>query len=91
MRKTPAWKTNNTPKDANQGIYIGPTYGKSSPKNARRGCLCRDGKTYSRDCCDGYLINQGIGQTEVTRGYRGAFSRAFSNAFDISQDEHHQM
>ena len=33
----------------------------TSPKNSRRGCLCADGKKYSRDCCKGKLINQGIG------------------------------
>ena len=32
----------------------------SSPKNAKRGCLCKDG-TYSSECCDGELISQGIG------------------------------
>ena len=38
--------------------------------------------TYSRQCCDGYLQNQGIGQTQSPRGYRGAFSTAFSFDFD---------
>ena len=33
----------------------------TSPKNSRRGCLCADGKRYSKDCCKGKLINQGIG------------------------------
>jgi len=35
--------------------------GYSSPRNSRRACLCKDGRTYSRKCCDGELINQGIG------------------------------
>jgi len=65
------------------GIYIGPTLGKSSPKNSRRGCLCLDSNTYSTDCCDGYLINQGIGRTQATRTL-GAFSSGFSNGFDIT-------
>jgi len=34
----------------------------SSPKGGKRGCLCKDG-TYSSKCCDGELINQGIGST----------------------------
>jgi len=34
----------------------------SSPKGGKRGCLCKDG-TYSSKCCDGELINQGIGPT----------------------------
>ncbi len=33
----------------------------SSPRGSRRACLCKDGATYSRKCCDGELINQGIG------------------------------
>jgi hypothetical protein len=32
----------------------------SSPKGAKRGCLCKDG-TYSSECCDGELISQGVG------------------------------
>lgn len=46
------------------GVHIGPTLGKSSPKNNRRACLCKDKNTYSRKCCEGYLINQGIGQIQ---------------------------
>jgi len=34
----------------------------SSPKGGKRGCLCKDGK-YSAECCEGELINQGIGST----------------------------
>lgn len=37
------------------------TLGNQVPRNSRRGCLCRDGKTYSRRCCDGTLRSQGIG------------------------------
>ena len=66
------------------GIYIGPTIGKSSPKNSRRGCLCLDSNTYSTECCDGYLQNQGIGQTESVILNRGAFSSGFSSGFDIT-------
>jgi len=32
-----------------------------SPQNDKRGCLCKDGKTYSRKCCDGSFQAQGIG------------------------------
>jgi hypothetical protein len=32
-----------------------------SPKSDKRGCLCEDGKTYSRKCCDGSFQAQGIG------------------------------
>ena len=65
------------------GIYIGPTIGKSSPKNSRRGCLWLDSDTCSTECCDGYLQNQGIGKTESVIIERGAFSTGFSNGFDI--------
>lgn len=33
----------------------------TSPKSSKRACLCRDGKRYSRECCNGDIINQGIG------------------------------
>jgi hypothetical protein len=33
---------------------------KSSPQDSSRACLCEDG-TYSKDCCKGEEINQGIG------------------------------
>lgn len=36
----------------------------SSPSGGRRACLCKDGRTYSRKCCKGELINQGIGSIE---------------------------
>lgn len=65
------------------GIFIGPTPSHSSPKNSRRGCLCLDSDTYSTECCDGYLQNQGIGKTESVITERGAFSTGFSNGFDI--------
>jgi hypothetical protein len=33
----------------------------TSPKDSSRACLCDDGQTYSRKCCKGKTINQGIG------------------------------
>lgn len=81
-----SWKKNAFTSRRNEsGIYIGPTQGHSSPKNSRRGCLCKDGKTYSKNCCNGNLINQGIGQTERGPLERGAFSSAFSTAFDTKE------
>jgi hypothetical protein len=65
------------------GIYIGPTLGLSSPKNDRRACLCLDSNTYSRKCCDGLLIQQGIGNIVSTRVEAGGFSSGFSNGFNI--------
>ena len=40
----------------------GKTKSKTSPKGGKRGCLCDD-KTYSKECCNGDLIAQGIGAT----------------------------
>jgi len=36
------------------------TWGKATRKGGRRACLCEN-NTYHIDCCQGYLINQGIG------------------------------
>lgn len=78
---TPSYSNNQR---KNTGIWLGPTVGKSSPKNSRRACLCLDGRRYSRKCCDGFLINQGIGQTQssgvvvTTRAFSEGFSDGFS-------------
>ncbi len=69
------------------GIYIGPTQGLSSPKNSRRGCLCLHEDIYHVKCCNGALMEQGIGNiqgtpTIVTIG--PAFSSGFSDGFDIT-------
>ena len=73
----------NRKKEPPYGIYIGPTYGKSSPKNSRRGCICLDTNTYDTKCCKGYLQNQSIGQTQSAPVIKGGFSSGFSNGFDI--------
>jgi hypothetical protein len=65
------------------GIYIGPTLGLSSPKNDKRACLCLDKNTYSRKCCNGLLIQQGIGKIQSPALRVGGFSNGFSNGFDI--------
>jgi hypothetical protein len=36
------------------------TKSKTSPTGGKRGCLCDD-NTYSKECCNGDLIAQGIG------------------------------
>jgi hypothetical protein len=36
------------------------TPSKSSPRGGKRGCLCGNG-TYSKECCNGDLQNQGVG------------------------------
>lgn len=37
------------------------TVSRTSPKGGRRGCLCKDRKTYHKDCCTGEAHAQGIG------------------------------
>jgi hypothetical protein len=69
------------------GYYIGPTRGLSSPKNSRRACLCLDKDTYDVSCCNGALMEQGIGVIQsATRTKGGAFSDGYSDGFDIILD-----
>ena len=65
------------------GVYIGPTRGKSSPKNSRRACLCLQTNTYSRKCCNGALLQQGIGNTQSPPVTLGGFSNGFSGGFNV--------
>lgn len=69
----------------NSGVYLGPTRGLSSPKNNRRACLCLHSNTYSRKCCNGALMEQGVGviQSPAHFATRGAFDAGFDNSFDI--------
>tara|TARA_R110000851_G_scaffold185947_1_gene335237 strand:+ start:517 stop:738 length:222 start_codon:yes stop_codon:yes gene_type:complete len=39
---------------------------RSSPRSNTRSCLCADTNTYSRKCCQGAMINQGIGNVTGT-------------------------
>jgi len=74
-------------RENNSGIYIGPTQGLSSPKNSRMACLCLNSNTYDRRCCNGALMEQGIGVIQGTPPViiiSGAFSKGFSNGFDIT-------
>jgi hypothetical protein len=41
------------------------TPSRTSPKNGKRGCLCKN-NTYSSKCCDGSLRAQGIGSITKT-------------------------
>ena len=34
----------------------------TSPKGGKRGCLCKN-NTYDVKCCEGELLNQGVGST----------------------------
>jgi hypothetical protein len=69
-------------RENNSGYYIGPTQGLSSPKNSRRACLCLNEDTYHVNCCNGALMEQGIGVIQGT-GIRNqpGFSIGFSLGF----------
>ncbi len=69
--------------DPRQGIYLGETRGRAIPRRKKRGCLCADSNKYSRECCKGALIGQGIGKTQSPPVEKGAFSSGFSSGFDI--------
>jgi hypothetical protein len=77
---TPAYNQNQR---KNSGVYFGPTRGRSSPKNSRRGCLCLNENRYDIKCCNGALQAQGIGNIQGSPVQRGAFNSGFSNGFDI--------
>ena len=68
-------------RENNSGYYIGPTRGLSSPKNSRRACLCLNEDTYDVKCCNGALMNQGIGNIDKTP--LGAFSEGYSSGFNV--------
>jgi hypothetical protein len=70
-------------RENNSGVYIGPTRGLSSPKNSRRACLCLDSNTYDVRCCNGALMEQGIGQIQSTAVSKGGFGTGFSNGFEV--------
>ena len=66
------------------GIYLGPTRGLSSPKNSRRGCLCLHNDTYDVKCCNGALMEQGIGVIQSAPIVEGGFSTGYDEGFEIS-------
>ena len=45
------------------------TPSKTSPRNGRRGCLCRDRDAYSIECCNGDIMAQGIGSTSKNENF----------------------
>lgn len=69
-------------RENNSGVYIGPTRGLSSPKNSRRGCLCLDSNTYDVKCCNGALMQQGIGQIQSPAEVKGGFDNGYDNGYE---------
>ena len=45
------------------------TPSRTSPRNGRRGCLCRDRDAYSIECCNGDIIAQGIGSMSKNENF----------------------
>jgi hypothetical protein len=81
-----AWQAHKNYPNSKGGQVLGPTRGQAVPRNGRQGCLCLDTNNYSRECCKGLLINQGIGQTQSAPIKRfGSFNNDFNNDFDIFQ------
>jgi hypothetical protein len=60
INKIPSFKKKKY-EDVLPSIHLGETYGRATPKNKSRGCLCKGKDTYSKKCCDGKLPSQGIG------------------------------
>lgn len=55
------------------------------PQNKKRGCLCRDGQTYSVECCEGDYFNQGIGS--VTGSFvNGVFQDSSGTIYQIDTE-----
>jgi hypothetical protein len=70
-------------RENNSGYYIGPTRGLSSPKNSRRACLCLHSDTYDVKCCNGALMEQGIGNIQGYPPIPVYQSSGFSDGFSL--------
>jgi hypothetical protein len=82
----------NRRQDPSSGITPKYSYGLAVPRGSLMACLCVDKNTYSRKCCKGYLLNQGIGNIYGTEPvYDGSFSIAFNSGFQGGQGTAHQI
>jgi hypothetical protein len=75
----------NTAKASSEYKKVAPahSYGRAVPMaGSLEACLCADELTYSKKCCKGFLINQGIGQIQSPYPTYGG-ERAFSNGFNL--------
>ena len=84
-RKTYITRTTERGRDQNQDVPVDMkfSYGRAVPRNGLMACLCADKNTYSRKCCKGYLINQGIGNIygSPDRVIDSPWGKGFSSAF----------
>lgn len=52
----------------------------ASPTHGRKGCLCKNGRTYSRKCCDGSVVAQGIGKIRLSYYFQSTMT--INNAYE---------
>jgi len=84
MKRSYISKYTRTPNSGDIKIVMPYSYGKAVPRGGSlQACLCKDELTYSRKCCEGYLINQGIGSITGTgeRLAESPWASAFSDGF----------
>ena len=81
-RKTYITRTTERGNNQHQDIPLDMpySYGLAVPRNGLMACLCQDKNTYSRKCCKGFLINQGIGNIYGVTQFK-SFSTAFNQSF----------
>jgi len=82
MKKSFISKYTRNPSNGDVRILSPYSYGKAVPRGGSlEACLCKNELTYSRKCCEGYLINQGIGTITGVLQFGSPWSNAFSNGF----------
>ena len=87
VKKNYISKSTRHSSDGSIKILMPYSYGKAVPRGGSlQACLCKDALTYSRKCCEGYLINQGIGSITGYFPPAGPWSSGFSSAFGPLQD-----
>jgi hypothetical protein len=87
VKKNYISKSTRHSSDGSIKILMPYSYGKAVPRGGSlQACLCKDSLTYSRKCCEGYLINQGIGSITGYFPPAGPWSSGFSSAFGPLQD-----
>ena len=83
-RKIYITKTSERGRDSitESNIEMPYSFGRAVPRNGLYACLCVDKNTYSRKCCKGYLLNQGIGNIYgIEPVYAGSFSQGVNIGF----------
>ena len=88
MKKSFISKHTRNPNNGDIRLISPYSYGKAVPRGGSlQACLCKDRLTYSRKCCEGYLINQGIGNITGVAQFGNPWSNGFSSAFGPLSNE----